>query len=139
MEQPRDIGSRKDLVLYRLEISKESLNDAKILLEAGSYKSANNRAFYSIFYAINSVHALNGIAYRRHKDAIANFNKEYVKTEIFPKEMGKKIAKAEVIRHASDYDDFYIATIEETTNQIETAETFIAMVENYCKEQLEIQ
>lgn len=45
MEQPRDIGSRKDLVLYRLEISKESLNDAKILLEAGSYKSANNRAF----------------------------------------------------------------------------------------------
>lgn len=95
--------------------------------------------FYSIFYAINSIHALNGITYRRHKDAIANFNKEYVKTEIFPKEMGKKIAKAEVIRHASDYDDFYIATIEETTNQIETAETFIAMVENYCKEQLETQ
>lgn len=139
MAQPRDIGSRKDLVLYRLEISKESLNDAKILFEAGSYKSANNRAFYSIFYAINSVHALNGIAYRRHKDAIANFNKEYVKTEIFPKEMGKRIAKAEVIRHASDYDDFYIATIEETTNQIETAEAFIAMVENYCREQLETQ
>ena len=37
----------------------------------------------------------------------------YVKTGIFPREMGRKIAGVEEIRHASDYDDFYIATVEE--------------------------
>lgn len=32
--------------------------------------------------------------------------------EIFPKMFGRRIARAEEIRHASDYDDFYIATKE---------------------------
>ena len=44
---------------------------------------------------------------------MANFNKDYVKTSVFPKEMGRKIGQAEEIRHASDYDDFYIASKEE--------------------------
>lgn len=36
--------------------------------------------------------------------------------------MGRKIVKAEEIRHASDYDTFYIASKEVTEQQIETAE-----------------
>ncbi len=64
---------------------------------------------------------LDGNAYKRHKDALANFNKNYIKTEIFPRILGRKIAEAEEIRHASDYDDFYIATREEVEEQIDTA------------------
>lgn len=122
--QPNEIGSQKDLVLYRIETAKEDLNSAKILRDANSYKGANNRAYYAVFHAINAIHALSGVAYKRHKDAIANFNKEYVKTNIFPREMGRKIAGIEEIRHASDYDDFYIATIEEVNEQIAIAEEF---------------
>lgn len=122
--QPNEIGSQKDLVLYRIETAKEDLYPAKILRDANSYKGANNRAYYAVFHAINAIHALSGVAYKRHKDAIANFNKEYVKTNIFPREMGRKIAGIEEIRHASDYDDFYIATIEEVNEQIAIAEEF---------------
>lgn len=114
MEQPKEIGTRRDLVLYRIQTSKEDLKSAKILLDAGEYKGANNRAYYAIFHAINAVHALKGNAFKRHKDAIANFNKDYVKTEIFSRDIGRKISEAEEIRHASDYDDFYIASREET-------------------------
>ena len=35
---------------------------------------------------------------------MANFNKDYVKTSVFPREMGRKIGQAEEIRHSSDYD-----------------------------------
>lgn len=122
--QPNEIGSQKDLVLYRIETAKEDLNSAKILRDANSYKGANNRSYYAVFHAINAIHALSGVAYKRHKDAIANFNKEYVKTNIFPREMGRKIAGIEEIRHASDYDDFYIAKIEEVNEQIAIAEEF---------------
>ena len=87
MEQ-HDNGTRKDLVKYRIRSAKEDLKSAQILLEAGSLKAANNRAYYAIFHAINAIHALHGAGYKRHKDAIANFNKEYVKTEIFPREIG---------------------------------------------------
>ena len=130
-------GSKKDLVMYRIQTSKSNLNSARILLEAEEYKSANNRAYYAIFDAINAIHALDGNAYKRHRDAISNFNKEYVKPEIFPREMGRKIGEAEEIRHASDYDDFYIASREETERQVSVADEFIQLVEKYCMTQLE--
>ena len=41
------------------------------------------------------------------------------------------------IRHASDYDDFYIASKEESERQISVATEFIIMAETYCLEQLE--
>ena len=136
MPQPDEIGTKRDLVLYRIETAKEDLKSAKILRDAASYKGANNRAYYAIYHAINAVHGMNGVAYKRHKDAIGNFNREYVKTEIFPREIGRKIASVEEIRHASDYDDFYIATIEEVNEQIAVAEEFIRMVEEYCNRKL---
>ena len=138
MAQPNEnVGTRKDLVLYRLQTAKGNLKSARILLAAGEYKSANNRAYYAIFHAVNALHALSGKAYKRHKDSIGNFNKEYVKTEIFPREMGRKIGEAEEIRHASDYDDFYIASHEEAERLAGVAEEFIQMVEEYCMDRLQ--
>lgn len=133
MEQRNnDYGTAKDLALYRLQTAKSDLKSARILFAAEEYKGANNRAYYAIFHAINAVHALNGKAYKRHKDAIANFNKDYVKTGIFTREIGRKIGEAEEIRHASDYDDFYIASRDETERQIAAAEELLWMVEKYC-------
>lgn len=132
-----DIGTKKDLMLYRLENAKSDLKSAKILLAAEEYKGANNRAYYAIFHSLNAVHALSGAAYKRHKDAIGNFNKDYVKTGIFPREIGRKIGEAEEIRHASDYDDFYIARREESERQVAVAEEFIQLVEEYCKKQVQ--
>lgn len=129
----REEGNKFDLMRYRLETAKSDLKSAKILIEAEEYRAANNRAYYAIFHAISAIHALDGKAYKRHKDALGNFNREYVKTEIFPREIGRKISRAEEIRHASDYDDFYIVTKENSQEQIETAEEFIKMVEEYCE------
>lgn len=137
MEQHKeDIGTRKDLCLYRIQTAKDNLNSAKILLAAEEYKSANNRSYYAVFQAINAIHGLNGNAYKRHKDAIGSFNKDYVKTGIFSREIGRKISEAEEIRHASDYDDFYIANREESERQVAVADEFIQMVEKYCEEQI---
>ena len=80
MEQHDEYGTKKDLAMYRLQTAKSDLKSAKILLAAEEYKGANNRAYYAIFHSVNAIHALNGKGYKRHKDAIANFNKEYVKT-----------------------------------------------------------
>ncbi len=129
-------GTREDLARYRIATAKEDLKAGQILLDADEYRGANNRAYYAIFHAINAIHALDGNGYKRHKDAIANFNKQYVKTEIFPREIGRKISKAEEIRHASDYDDFYIASKSEADNLILIANEFIKLVEIYVDERL---
>mgnify|MGYP002619577647 FL=1 len=132
----KDVGTKEDLMLYRIRTAKENLRSARILLDAQEYKGANNRAYYAIFQAINAVHAIDGTAYKRHKDAIANFNKNYIKTEVFPREIGRKISEAEEIRHASDYDDFYIASKEEAERQVSVADEFIQLIEAYCNKRI---
>ena len=44
-----------ELVLIRMERAAELLKDAEELLINGSYKSANNRAYYAIEKAINAL------------------------------------------------------------------------------------
>ena len=105
MKQPDDnIGTVKDLALHRIETAKSDINSAKILLDAGEYRSSNNR--------------------------------EYVKTEVFPRNIGRRVSEAAEIRHASDYDDFYIATKIEAEEQIATAEELLNLVQKYCNERL---
>ena len=132
-----NIGTVEDLVKHRIETAKSDIHSAEILLNASEYRSSNNRAYYGIYHAISAVHALDGNAYKKHKDAIANFNKEYVKTEIFPRSIGKRIAEAEEIRHASDYDDFYIATKIEAEEQIMTAKELLELVIKYCEDRFD--
>ena len=82
---------RKDLVLYRIETSKSDIKAAEILLAAKEFRGANNRAYYGIYHAISAVHALDGNAYKRHKDALANFNKNYVKRRFFRESLERKL------------------------------------------------
>lgn len=132
-----DIGDKNDIVNYRLRVAEEDLKAANVLLEADSYRGANNRAYYAIFHAVSAVLALEGITFKRHKDTLGYFNKNYVAKEIFPRDLGRKIVKAEEIRHESDYDTFYIASKEETVQQIETAEQLIKLVSVFCKNEQE--
>ena len=108
--------------------NKEDLEAAYVLLQADSYRGANNRAYYAIFHVVSAVLALEGISFKRHKDTLAYFNKNYVVAGILSREMGKKIVKAEEIRHASDYDTFYVASKEDTVQQIDTADKLIRLV-----------
>lgn len=83
----------KELAKHRLEQAKEDLEAGKLLYDKNFYKSANNRAYYSIFHSIKAVLALEPIDFKRHKDVLAYFNKNYINKEIFPRMMGRKIQK----------------------------------------------
>ena len=127
-------GNPRDLALHRLTVAKEDLATAKDDFIGKHFRAANNRAYYSIYHSITAVLALEQIAFKRHKDTIAYFNKEYVKTEKFSRQLGRRIGRAQEIRHASDYDDFYIATREEAEEQILTAEELIDCIEKFVRE-----
>lgn len=126
-----NIKMSKELAKHRLEQSMEDLMAAKLLYKSELYKSANNRAYYSIFHSIKAVLAMEPIDFKKHKDVQAYFNKNYVSTEIFPKMMGKKIAQASAIREDSDYDDEFVVNADKTLEQINTAEKLIELVEQY--------
>ena len=51
------------------------------------------------------------VAFKRHKDTLAYFNKNYVVSEIFPRKMGRQIVKA---KNLLDYAKRYITKRKET-------------------------
>ena len=123
---------------YRLERAKEDLSDAKYNYKDKRYLNANNRAYYAIFHAIRAVLALERVDFKKHKDVIAYFNQHYIKTEKFPKIIGRKISLAKETREDSDYDDEFEPTDEVTRSQIETAEELINLVEKFINEKSKI-
>ena len=123
-----DEKNNLDFSLYRLKRAKEEKETTELLYRENKLLAANNRAYYSIFYAIRSVLALERIDFKRHKDVLAYFNKNYVKTDIFPRQIGKKIVLASKVREDSDYDEDYNPNPDTTFSQIETAKKLIALI-----------
>lgn len=131
-----DVGNIEDLLELSLEKSEICINDAQKLADDGSFDGAVNRAYYGIFWAISSVHLIDGNHFRKHKDAIGVFNKNYVHTGIFSKDFGHKIATAEAIRHRSDYDILSHATEATAREQISFARQFNEAVKKYCEQRI---
>ena len=126
---------QKELCIYRLQQAEESLDAAKSCLENGYYKDSVNRSYYSAFYAIKSVLAQGTIDFKRHKDVVAYFNKEYVATDKFDRELGRKLGTLKQIREKSDYDDFFIVSKSKAEEQIATAEMLLDEIKAYLKEE----
>ncbi len=124
------------LAKVRLDRAKELLIDARDLLEKESYKSANNRAFYAMEKSIKALLAMKGIEVTTHNGGLKQFNFTFIYKGDgrFTPEDYQIIARAEQIRNVSDYDDFYMASKEETKKQVENAEYIIGKVEKYLLE-----
>jgi len=128
-----DIGGVIDLATYRLSVAKEDLADAETAWHNKRYRNANNRAYYAAFHAISACLALERKAFKSHAQVIGNFNKDFVHTGKFPRDLSGKISNLQHIRENSDYEDFYIVSREDTKLQIETAREVVDLVEAYLQ------
>lgn len=125
-----------ELSKYRMQQARQCIKSAKTLMEINDYKGAANRSYYAVFHAMRSVLALDGKDFSKHSGVSAYFRKEYIKTGIFDVEFSDIISMTFDIRNNSDYDDFYIISIEEVNEQVENAIKFCNKVETYLNERL---
>lgn len=122
-----------ELSKYRLERAEEMLKTAKRDLAAGDYASANNRAYYCVFHAMRATLALTGEDYKKHSGVISRFSEQYLKTKLLPIELSKVISTASIIRNRSDYEDFYICSIQDTNKLVEDAQMMLEQVSDFLK------
>lgn len=128
-----DIDALIQLSQYRLEKAEDMLATAKRDLFAQDFASTNNRAYYCIFHAMRAVLALDGEDFKKHSAVIARFSMQYLKTQVFSREYGTLITNASLIRNRSDYEDFYICSIEDTQRIVIGAEQFLQAVRAYLE------
>lgn len=121
------------LALVRLDRAKELYREAKELVKMDSYKSANNRAFYAIEKCIKALLATQQMDVETHNGAVSQFNLLFIhqRNTAFTKTDYQEIAKADRIRNASDYDDFYIVNKEETKELLAFVKDFLEKTEEY--------
>ena len=122
---------KKALSNYRIQEAEDSLKVAKFCLNNELYKDSINRSYYAAFYCVKAVLALSSTDFKRHKDVMAHFNKEYVSTSIFSRNLGRRLGKIQRIRELSDYDDFFLASKEQAEEQYETAQELLKAVKLY--------
>ena len=125
-----------DLAQYSLSKAKSDLNDARKTLELEMYETTANRSYYAIFHAARALLALDGQDYKKHSGVISNFQRNYIKTEIFDKTMSNIIKTAFDMRTDSDYEDFYVISKEDVSRQVEEAEYFINNIEKYLNSRI---
>ncbi len=128
-----DESHYESLVSVRFDRAKELYSEAKELVKLDCYKSANNRAFYAIEKCIKALLATRQMDVETHNGAVSQFNLLFIHQEntAFTKADYQKIAKADRIRNASDYDDFYIVNKEETKELLEFVKDFLEKAEEY--------
>ena len=124
----------KTLSQYRMNRAKEDLDAAAVNHEAGFYKTAINRSYYAIFHAIRAVNILDGFDASKHGSVIAHFNQFYVHEEKFDRNTYKLIDSAYRIREKCDYSDFFMASKEDSEEQISNAKEFIMRIERFLGE-----
>ena len=117
--------------IYRHSLAKQTYNNAKMCFDNGFYRDCINRSYYAVFYAIRAVLALDSIDFKRHKDVVAYFNKEFVAQGKFPGEMGRRLARLKMKREESDYSDFFIASADEAQTQIQSVEYILPLIKEY--------
>ena len=123
-----------DLVQYRIDIAKEKLKSAKILLDAGQYKDSIGRSYYALFSAVRAVLAKDQVDFSKHAGVIAYFQKNYIKTERFERKYSKYLSSAFQIRNSCDYDDFYIVSKANAEEQYRKVKEMIDVIIDYlCK------
>lgn len=126
-----NINKDIELSKYRYSLAKQTYNNAKMCLDNGFYRDCINRSYYAVFYAIRGVLALESIDFKRHKDVVAYFNKEFVAQGKFPGEMGRRLARLKMKREESDYSDFFVASADEAQIQLQSVEYMLPLIKEY--------
>jgi len=120
-----DKEKQVQLARYRLTQAEETLDEAKFLLSGKkSPRSIINRAYYSMYYSLLSLLIFEEFISSKHIGMLSFFNREFIKTGIFPKEMGKWINKAFELRQTGDYREYADLTLNEVEPYVEYAGEF---------------
>ena len=125
-----DASYKQTLILYRLEQARESLSDARMLFEKnGTPQGIVNRSYYAMFYAVLALLVSIDRGTSKHKGVIALFDQEFIKHNIFPKEMSAMLHRAFDMRLTGDYREMLKINKEQAAEILDSAIEFVNSIE----------
>jgi uncharacterized protein (UPF0332 family) len=93
------------------------------------YRDSIGRSYYAMFYAVSALLELRGAGTSKHRGALSFFDREFVRTGVFPKQMSAWLHSAFDARQLADYNPQAVATAELGSTMLERARSFVGAVE----------
>lgn len=118
-------GQSADLIAYRLERARETLEDARLLADHGRANSAVNRLYYACFYAVSALLYSKGLSATKHSGVRSLFGQHFVKTGLISKESAALYNDLFEYRQQGDYKDFFCVDPQLLTPWLDQAQRFI--------------
>lgn len=118
----------EDIILYRVERTHETLEDARILANSERWNACVNRLYYACFYAVSALLMKNGLSSSKHSGVRSLFNFNFVKTGKVPKDLARIYNDLFERRQESDYLDFVSFQESQVRPWISQAETLIECI-----------
>ena len=120
-------------VLSRIAQAQETLKEAEALWDHDLWRGVINRSYYAMFYAILALAASRDVAISKHSHAISFFDKEFVRTGIFPKELSRSVHYGFDQRQTSDYGEIWEIEAGEAEKALLEAKVFVEKVAFHLK------
>lgn len=119
---------KTELILYRLERSQESFDEALLMAEQSHWNTCANRLYYSCFYAVSALLEMNELRSSKHSGVKALFNKHFIKTGVIEKSFGGLFNELFDARQEGDYVDFVRFTEDQVKPWISRVQSFIETI-----------
>lgn len=116
---------RQTLVSYRLKRARETIEEAKLLLDAGHVNACVNRLYYACFYAVSALLLTRGISTSRHAYVRALLHQDYVKPGHISEEMGRHFDLLFNSRQKGDYEDLVVFDAGTVRPWVERTASFV--------------
>jgi uncharacterized protein (UPF0332 family) len=114
-----------ELAQYRMAKATGLLKDAETLLAAGSYESSVNRSYYAVLIAVRSLLILRGIDADTHEGAKTMLSREFIRTNLLPRDFGETFRLIQARRIDSDYGDYIEIAQQEAHDSFTRAQEFV--------------
>ena len=116
-----------------IERAKKYLKSSKTLLVDGDYESTVSRAYYAMFYSAEAVMLTKKLSFSSHRGVISAFGEHFVKTDIFPRAMGRELNRAFEKRQLGDYEYTFVISEDDAREILEQGKHFVDRVINIWK------
>ncbi len=124
-------NDRKQLIEYRLEQANETVSDVQLLIENNRLRSAINRIYYGIFYALLALGLKYEFETSKHTQLIGWFNKNFINKGLINTKYGKIVNKAYIRRTKGDYDIFINFEKDNVVEMFNDMKEFISEIKSF--------
>ena len=124
--------SKEDVKSF-VEKARKFIESSKVLLEIKDYDSVVSRTYYAMFLITEALLLTKKLVPKSHSGLISLFGENFVKTNIFSKEMGRQLNRAYDKRLIGDYGTTIIISKEEAQELLNIGQDFVENIAEYLE------